>query len=672
MKAHNTDPEPYVTGRRSFTHSTPMGKRRSSLSSIGSLTSTSGYIAEEKLTLFHHEQHSDLTASSATFAGPGSARSSGIFKLDDDHDLSQISIKIIPYDPDAGDVQSMSAYITKFTPDFYDAIYKLTQLLGIMVSIRLQNDPEIPSNRRYSLTDEETGDIIATPKTPPIASKTNIYGSMCYGHITRDPEIQDSSSCLSDNKIPGELPLAISSQQSKKELLIFLQHTISEKIREAYIYQNLIVWREEITTDQSIVLRTFIQEAERLCYLLQKMLGTSPTYAFCQASNKALFFIGPKQRKYKADLTKLIPNHIISKKTIKFAGLKEFETFIKHEDLYLSHAPLSTLGSASHPFDTYVPEMVVCDKDGHVTCDADPMHFGVINDVPWIAHAIFNGAKNDQSKFINGLMLLIARLEAPHKNEFLQYIKECGFDVHDYLLTKELDGDEFKNYTQMPFFQDTFLPLVKQTLDKYLRHPELLKIVGESSIYSIIVQVAFNHKLSIHADEDKNPKPGEFGANLLCYRGKFMVSRNQASYLAVIFLYPEILRDQSIGVNPAWLCEHYNTLDLANQWLDVIEIKALYIAEKSVFDMHMYLQNIQRTFARFPAYADITCAKVEKLTLKFFHILQTSDTTQIAVHRQAIYEKYKKVTNHVKAQIEPDQDVRLSDLQDNKASLSLT
>ncbi len=163
------------------------------------------------------------------------------------------------------------------------------------------------------------------------------------------------------------------------------------------------------------------------------------------------------------------------------------------------------------------------------------------------------------------------------------------------------------DYTEYSFYEN-FINILDNTIIKYEKNPELLKMVGESDLNSIIMQYALNHPMSYHAGEDLNPHASDFGVILTCLPGlyaqenlntpKFIVTDNEASYLALLFSDHTILKKMLFGINAQWLRNRSTSHYLSEQWLDVIEIQALYSAQISEFEFDMYQATIIKILDR--------------------------------------------------------------------------
>lgn len=528
-----------------------------------------------------------------------------------------------PYVANHTSDESLPAYIAKFPAFFYDHVYTTSKKFGgIPLSYLTHKKSQERSQRRYSLLKSD-GTPFATGKWPPIKSKTNPIGSMCTGHIPFDAFLQANISNPLDNNIPGSLPLEIKDYPPDPQLTNFYKKSMSADIEGVWLFTEahlLCVAKRlpefievgdkkyEPTGKMCPFPKIGIQEAERLYSIFDKMKAPHKIYEFMYATDDELIFLGPGSHVYRVDLTKLIVDtEELYQEQKKFINLEDFEAYIRAESLEKAHAPIFRLNEARE----YEPVLVWCGPNGPVTGDADPNQIPIPFNMTRIASwGIFNGVESEPSKFINGLKFLLARFQCTTREEFVEYLDTCYFNVEDYLPKEELEyirnsDSNYLNYID-PEFSDyaiyqEYIAATKSALIKFEKDPSLLKLVCETDFHSIVIQEAMKDKLSYHAGEDLNPYAGDIGVVLIADEAEdhsFIITENPSSYLAYLFSDPKILARWKFSVNSFWLGNRESNIELRSQWLDVIEIQALNHAKISQFEFKMYWQNIVKIIDR--------------------------------------------------------------------------
>lgn len=533
----------------------------------------------------------------------------------------EIAIHVIKYVENSTRDEDLAAYIIKFTSDFYDSIYKVCQKLPSFISYRAHNDRDKQSHRRYSLLSNK-GTPIATGKWPPLSSKTNPIDVIGKGHIMRDSDLQFKTTSPMDNNTSGALPIENTSYLSV--LTRVYQQDISKSIEKVYKHSGLICWEEKIQEYKEfnnsyeltghMVSKFYIQEAERLYSIIDNLEKDIYIFNAQLTTTITLHFIF-KRINFKVNLNDLInPPEQMGIANFHINTLQDFKEHIESYELQDFHAPLWRLNQDNKK---YIPVMAWCGPYGHITGDADPHHFTRPFSMPRIAYyGIFNGKTADSSKFMNGFKLLKARLYSANKNIFIEYMNTCDFDLSDYMHPQEIEyikdpDSHYINYLDPKHheysFYINFTAALENTIIKYEQNPELLKMVGESDLNSIITQCSLNHPMSYHAGEDLNPHASDFGVVLSCLPNfsdkkvispRFIVTENEASYLALLFSDSSILQNMLFGVNAQWLRNRDVDQYLSEQWLDLIEVQALNAAQISKFEFEMYLATIIKIFDR--------------------------------------------------------------------------
>ncbi len=529
-----------------------------------------------------------------------------------------------PYVANNTSDESLPAYIAKFPAFFYDHVYITSKKFGGMpLSYLTHKKSQERSQRRYSLLKSD-GTPFATGKWPPIKSKTNPIGSMCTGHIPFDAFLQANISNPLDNNIPGSLPLEIKDFPPDLQLTKFYQKNMSADITGVWLFTDahlLCIAKQlpefievgdkiyEPTGKMCPFPKIGIQEAERLYSIFDKMKAPHKIYEFIYATDDEFLFSGPGDHVYRVDLTRLIVDteERLSPERKKFTNLDDFEAYIRAESLEKAHAPIFRFNEAGE----YEPVLVWCGPNGPVTGDADPNQIPIPFNMTRIASwGIFNGVESEPSKFINGLKFLLARFQCTTREQFVEYLDTCDFNLEDYLPKEELEyirtsGSSYLNYIDSAFsdyaIYQEYIAATKSALIKFEKDPSLLKLVCETDFHSIVIQEAMKDKLSYHAGEDLNPYAGDMGVVLIADEAEdhsFIITENPSSYLAYLFSDPKILAAWKFSVNSYWLGTRESNLELRSQWLDVIEVQALNHAKISEFEFRMYWQNIIKIIDR--------------------------------------------------------------------------
>lgn len=551
-----------------------------------------------------------------------------------------VSIKVLTYRNKDYDYNSASLFddpddtyhFTRLTPDFFDRMLCLSENHGVFISFRLQ-DPYQISNRRYSLCTDDG--IITSPKTTATVTTTNKFDTVCTGHIPRNPRFSQFKYDLSDNSYAGSFPKRVAQQATNTELLEYLHAFANKNIQDVKVYYNLICYSEivpvyEKTTDNNqkskfirtnkTTLKHYIQEAERIDSVLDRI--ERGIYFFVAASENELIFRDSKNNICKFELSKLVNFEYAKITTTTSMSIKSFTKYVTAIGIECYHAALSYERNG-----IFLPIMVHAGANGfHISGDADPEHVGIRSDMPAIAYQTFNGKTDDPNKFLYGLDALLARLCI---NSIEKYEQHTGV---------KYNSAYYIDYTTIPYYRNIFIPLVENTLNTYASAPELLKTVGNSSLYHLIMQKEFDHPLYMHGTEDLHPgnKPGAFSAILICHKQQFVITSNEQSYLAFIFHDPSILRHQRIGVHPYWLCNDESEQSLSEYWLDLLEIQALHELDKDLEEFHTYCKILYANMRRITIFGDFAAHKIEQ---RFANITELN-SVQIKDRISKLYAKH--------------------------------
>jgi hypothetical protein len=520
---------------------------------------------------------------------------------------SMIKVTVLPYDPDSelGDI----AFATRFTADFFD---RMCDAEGYVAFITHNSEAEL-AKRRYSPFEPDTLEVLATAKGPDLKGKTNPESALLFGRLAEDPRLQTNPTPPEDYNFPGELPAAVQKLAPDLQLTKYLQEQSNPDIIAAYRYHNLICYTKlepvydtvnACFTDTKVP-RHYLQDQLKIYRIINKIKEPNSSYKFVSFYNLRLTFTY-KNIECMLDLSKLMPpipadSKILQDRSAAFFTLEDFENYIQPFNIRGLHAAVFCRGPKGH----FVPATMLTGYYGGYTSDADAHVFGKRFDMPREAYAIFSGFKRqDYPKFLQGLKLLHARITCASKAEYKRYIDNCAFDVTEYISQQEIDAgeDEYLNYQDpnnfecFSYYKDRFLPALEKAIEMYQVNLNAFSQVCTSDLHNIVTQVKFAHRLSIHAAEDTNLKPGTIGVNTRQYKGTFLITANEESHLADLFSDRSLLSEQIIGVNPYYLREREPGNPLSDYWLDVIYINCLNKAKVSMFEFEMHWLTIIRRF----------------------------------------------------------------------------
>lgn len=660
---------------------------------LGDISRRSSTTSTDSTTSSTHEQTKKLRfLDQLSFSGPHSPRNmqQGV--------PFDINAWMIPYKEESSRAISVEEYLAKLPSGYLPHSSRLSKGLDIIIGMRAAKKTQIPIQRRISLADPDadpnTPSILATPKSPPYETATNLLGPT-RGHIPRRSKLQEKPACPLDNNIRGAFPEKLDLMRAFDASLTDLyKKNVTNNIISVYKYHNLICWEEKVPEyiqEQEVfnptgrlVPKCMIQEAVHIYWILDKIKqcqNNSNTdddrYEFVSATANTLTFT------YNGELNKIFLNVVMPaiRNSIEqiilemeeqgqvFLNLEDFAHHVENLDLLSHHAAIFYYNGNN----CFVPEMVWSGNHGGITSDLDVQFFSKRFDMPRVAYAIFEAKKaEDHIKFKNGLLLLKQRLLCASKQEFDEFINNCDFKetIEEYLSKEELEADEYLNYAdpndaeRYKYYIETYMPLLNATISHYNAHPEGLKIVCTSDINSLVLQFVFKDPYSIHAGEDTNLHPAkEFGAILITDHDNFMVAENEATLLATLFSEPDLLKQQVVGMNPYYLRDRNLDAHLSQQWLDVIVVRCLHAAAISDFEFKMHWKTIERTFAHDKLHGPIANEKVAFELSKIQTLLQTLNSLPEAertVKRNefinaklgSIYSSYSELVRALKMSIE--------------------
>lgn len=631
-----------------------------------------------------------------------SRRSSLALFSKDDND-SGLLLRTFPYEQlDDGCVVNNFGYnylekvdnlpeIIKIPTEFLKIMQLLWRRHKIFATWRLAADPFTRLSRRCSMI--INGEIIYSPKETNTSTQTGSARTICGGHIARDERFRDKKYRLKDNNHPGAFHKSIAEQACNQRLLSEYQKNISTDIFDVRIFEDgLICFAEMVDNyDKGLNLiakkpKHYIQEARTLFFVLdiiEKKLG-----AFISANSNEIVFKDSQDNICKLDLTKLIPKTIIQLPEISNMSFLEFKNYVQNNQLEDYHAPVFNI-LPNNGQDIIVPVMVLAGKNGlPIAGDVDPENIAERSDAPDIVYKSFNGANDDKQKFIIGLEILAARLQFDTMTKFNAYLSGLHARLQDldngqsiidaYSDFFESDYSlEYTDYTNDEYYQSIYLPIVIRTLDLYFEHPELLNIVGESSIGGLVTQNDCDHELYMHDADNLNPtnELGPMGTTFFYYEtakhpnGKLCVTGNEESYVKFLLHDPEILRNNRFAVHPCRLGNKTIIEDKESgaiwceEWLDIIKIQALHEASKGINKFNSYKNIVIADMKkRHSPSEDIALAKLNVLFDSVYIYL--SDTTTIQEAIDMLYHKYSantpKIHDHLNGTINTHHHHRLS------------
>ena len=304
-----------------------------------------------------------------------------------------LNIIVIHYHPGETNLQTLDAFATRLTPDFYARMYNESLLHNGVISFRLQADPFAPSPRRYSLDLDDQ--IIASPKKTNTVSSTNHNDTMCSGHLPEDPQLAFYKQCPLDNNALGVYPVAIQHEEDNLELLHKLQN-YNPDIVSARMYHGLICYAKRVPLYQEFsgdYIKTseykckhFIQESERLDSIIDRI--HRGVYKLIVIVNAQILFSAQNDIVFKIDLCKLASEKKLSKYPNNHCSLEELEAFINADEIGGEHACIFYTPT-NNPF-YFMPVMVQAGSDNGfpIAPDADPEHNGIDSRMPWMAFII--------------------------------------------------------------------------------------------------------------------------------------------------------------------------------------------------------------------------------------------------------------------------------------------
>lgn len=586
-------------------------------------------------------------------------------------DKMAVKIRFIPYHglnfqigPDEDETE-----LTKLPADFFDRMYCMYAEHGILTAYRLQKNAYQASNRRYSFCYD--GQILASPKETNTSTKTNPFDTLCTGHLPEDTTFLSGDYNLPDNNNTGNFPAAICELPSDPDLLTELQAKVDGNIIEAKKFGHLICYAkftEKYTKKineqgEKVCLPTgelnkkhYIQEAETIASIMDRL--SRGVYTFVSANTEEITFKAQNGCLCKIYFSMLMPSTLNSFEFKEFTNLLQLAAFVEqNQNIENCHAPVYYQKN-----DAFIPVQTLAGANGfHITGDADPEHIGLRRDMPKIANKTFSGSIDKAEKFLFGLRLLIARLHSKTKEEFAEHVYMHLKNIADDQETIKAYTDiieanssvHFINYLEIAYYNNIFLPICYRASILYENNPELLKKVGTSSLYNLIMQLEFDHPLSMHGTEDMNldPHAGTFGAILICYKGYFVITADERSYLAFLLHDREILAQQHMGIHPYWLCPERENGNLAEQWLDFLRIQALHEAIKDKYEIKMYHQDLIKNISLGRSSEAIAIYKINNMFESLYEFLESCDYKENRINfmLDTIYDKYATSTAAVLA-----------------------
>jgi hypothetical protein len=588
-----------------------------------------------------------------------------------------INIRVLNYHPENPNALCSfnsgpdDTYITRLTKDFFDRMLCLYAEHGLLSSFRLQSNPFQGSNRRSSFADLD-GFVLSSPKDPRTQTTGNPFDTLCYGHIPKQIIFQACSYSLKDNYFSGAFVEGATHVAPELHSKIRIYEDTGAYIDEVKVINNLITYSEYVELppvdgqENTRNIKHFIQEQEKLASICDRM--ERGIYEFISGNTDAVLFYDQNNNLCKLDLKNVKPDDYTdygNRKAKDFVNLDDFINYLElHEELGNRHAPIWY-----HKKDNvFLPVMVQAGENGwHIAGDADPEHIGVRSDMPSIAQKTFDCKKDKLNNFILGLQLLILRLKCSSKPDFdheievfKHAIQSSGQSLDDFATVfMATDSKHYKDYTIDDYYSQQFLPAAEATLRMYQAKPALLNIVGVSSSYNLVMHKVFDHPLFIHGPEDSHPgsKPSIFGAILICYKDRFVITSNEQSYFAFLMHDHDILKSQRIGVHPYWLGEKETGADFAEQWLDLLAIQALHEGAKDLHDFETYWQLLIESMGKKRESAKLAIDKINQKFEKIQSFLQQCSpdsyfrSAQIENRIESLYDRYKVDTNEIARQI---------------------
>ncbi len=572
-------------------------------------------------------------------------------------EVETIDLEVLAYEPPSGNgdedqryemAKGSHAEKTGLPIDFFDRMADATQVLW---SYRLQEQAYTLPTRRYSFGKDELAEV--SPKRTNTETHTNPFDLLCWGHIPWDRKYADASNpyCLLDNNAPGAFPAAIANLASNPYVMGFLKRKGIQNLVVAKMFRNMFVYSIRVSRqkedrsgatkrfvedkEKGPIVKHLIQEVEKLSSIIKRLEHGVLTLVNAshdklvvrdRLNNLGVFYLG---------VLPPIKTAIVAPSTSM--DLKELKAYLTQFDTTV-HMPL---------FDERgCPIMTLAGENGfHIAGDADPKHMGIPASMPAMAYQLVSGKKDRPELALIGLRLLLARLTSPTVQDFQERIAQLSLTPQEQeRFQSGLKAlTDYVNYLNIPEYADDFIPMTERAVHWYEQNPDQLREVGMSRLHGIVTQFEFSHPLSIHGPDDIHPgsKVGEFGAILTCYQGKFVLTANERSYLALLFHDRDLLKNWRIGVHPYWLRKRGNSDYLSEYHLDLLEVQALYEAAESYERYAMYRQILDESmeFGR-----DTESIARDRIKARFsswlYQGLDLLDKDKILARIHAIYAKH--------------------------------
>jgi hypothetical protein len=543
---------------------------------------------------------------------------------------------------------------TKIPLDFLGNLLSFNKKTGLFLSARVQDANE-RANRRYSLLQHDLDPKL--PKIPAMAAKDTAYASKstpidCIGsgyigedwHFRNDGKVYN----LLDNNKKGTFP---KRAKLDRTALDFLREHDSQDILEVRKIGSLICYKKVVDAyfkdpvgvyhKNGVNLeKYYIQITETFGSIVAR-LDTQDTansqpkvYTFIKANAGKVYFQDRLANVIMIDLKLIIP-----KKTKKAAAglnvdnitnLQEFKDFVATHKLFKLHVPLFRQKSPEEQ-EVFLPVMAHTGDNGFaISGDVDMQHIAMINGLPSVAHNTYISKNARPHHILRDLCALEEELAAP------QYAHEPFIGLR----------------------KDT-----AHTVEYYVKNMERLKTIGTSSIYSLVQQHRFLRQvirnnandLWLHAGDDTNPgaAPEAFKGILSLWKAKFYISADEESYLSLLLSDRDILKDEEIGVHPAWVLAHQadnSRIDLAKCWLDTIAIHALnlYNSDNGLEKADKYIDDLGRRICGVESRYDVNqqaMIVIRNYVLTIIYELDRVNSTRQDVSNKidALYEKYSVI-----------------------------
>lgn len=581
--------------------------------------------------------------------------SSVLFSLTD---AAAIDIKVLSYYPAGVEIDPLKdppddTYITRLTKDFLDRMFCFDVEYNMLSAFRL-GGAYSNSNRRNSFGNEE-GMVENSLKDPETITSTNPPDTLCSGHIPIKAIFQEKEYDAADNKYLGAFPK--DAMPADPELVQYLRMYENPNISEVRIYKNLICYSLYMDpTDR--LLKCTIQEHERLVSVIERM--EHGIYTFISGSSRQVIFLDQRKNICKIDLTKLShrkSEELLMRGAVVFAQLDNFKKFVENYKLDDYHAPV--FYEHKSYANLWLPVQTCAGQNGlHLAPDTDSQQVGSPADIPAIAHKVFNCKKDEPQNFVIGLQILEARLSCATREDFAKALNELPpIDILPIYLG--LKAKIYTDYTRDEYYRDKYLPKVREAIDFYSSDLHRLKTVGVSSIANLVWLRVFAHPMFIHDSEVLRPgKPADFGAILICYNRRFVVTSNEQSYLAFLLHDPKILERQRLGVHPYWLRSIESGGTYSAAWLDFLSIQALHEGAKDISIFRIYWKLLLENIGTTRVGSDVAIARINQRFEKVQRFLnKCSDEPelkmlQIKQRISNIYAAYKEDTVQIKEKIE--------------------